>query len=112
MFKYQFRWDTVSNNLDFILSGLQLTLLISAMTLVFSMIGGLLIALLDLSKWRALRWTGISISLWASAGQLVRGRKGAMAASFVAADLGPSISSFSRSFATARHASTAAWARL
>ena len=61
MFKYQFRWDTVWGSFDFLMSGLQMTLLISAATLVLAMIGGLIIALLDMSRFRALRWTGISI---------------------------------------------------
>ena len=61
MFKYQFRWDTVWGSFDFLMSGLQMTLLISAATLVLAMVGGLIIALLDMSRFRALRWTGISI---------------------------------------------------
>jgi polar amino acid transport system permease protein len=61
MFKYQFRWDTVWGSFDFLMSGLQMTLLISAATLVLAMVGGLIIALLDMSRFRALRWIGISI---------------------------------------------------
>ena len=60
MTSYRFRWDTVWNSLDFLMSGLQMTLIISAATLVLAMIGGLLIALLDMSRWRALRWIGVS----------------------------------------------------
>ncbi|MEA2801929.1 MAG: hypothetical protein QOE49_2024, partial [Rhodospirillaceae bacterium] len=41
MFKYQFRWDTVWGSFDFLMSGLQMTLIISAATLVLAMIGGL-----------------------------------------------------------------------
>ena len=66
MFKYQFRWDTVWGSFDFLMSGLQMTLLISAATLVLAMIGGLIIALLDMSRFRALRWIGVSI------GEIVR----------------------------------------
>ena len=33
MFKYQFRWDVIPNNLDFLLSGLNTTLILSAITL-------------------------------------------------------------------------------
>jgi len=29
---YQFRWDIIPSNIDFLLSGLQLTLIISALT--------------------------------------------------------------------------------
>ena len=61
MFKYQFRWDTVWGSFDFLMSGLQMTLIISAITLVLAMIGGLIIALLDMSRFRALRWIGVSI---------------------------------------------------
>jgi polar amino acid transport system permease protein len=61
MFKYQFRWDTVWGSFDFLMSGLQMTLIISAATLVLAMIGGLIIALLDMSRFRALRWAGVSI---------------------------------------------------
>jgi polar amino acid transport system permease protein len=43
------------------MSGLQMTLIISAATLVLAMIGGLIIALLDMSRFRALRWIGVSI---------------------------------------------------
>ncbi len=41
MFKYQFRWDTVFGSFDFLMSGLQMTLVISAMTLVLAMLLGL-----------------------------------------------------------------------
>ena len=66
MSSYRFRWDTVWNNLDFLLSGLQMTLFLSAVTLVLAMIGGLLIASLDMSRWRALRIVGVTF------GELVR----------------------------------------
>src|SRR5687768_3139533 len=42
------------------MSGLQMTLVISAVTLVLAMIGGLIIALLDLSRWWPLRLVGIT----------------------------------------------------
>ena len=61
MFKYQFRWDTVWGSIDFLMGGLQMTLIISAITLVLAMVGGLLIALLDMSRFRALRWVGVTI---------------------------------------------------
>ena len=55
MITYQFRWDVIWNNLDFLLSGLQMTLLISATSLVFALIGGLILALFDLSRFAVLR---------------------------------------------------------
>jgi polar amino acid transport system permease protein len=58
---YQFRWDVIPANFGFLMSGLQLTLLISAVTLVLSMAGGLVIAGLDLSRYRALRYLGLGI---------------------------------------------------
>jgi len=56
---YQFRWDVIPANLGFLMSGMQLTLLISAITLVLSMAGGLLLASLDMSRYRALRFIGL-----------------------------------------------------
>jgi polar amino acid transport system permease protein len=56
---YQFRWDVIPANFGFLMSGMQLTLLISAVTLVLSMAGGLLLASLDMSRYRALRFLGL-----------------------------------------------------
>jgi His/Glu/Gln/Arg/opine family amino acid ABC transporter permease subunit len=58
---YQFRWDIIPNNLDFLMSGLQMTLIISAIALVFAMIGGLLLALVDMSRYLAVRAIGLAI---------------------------------------------------
>lgn len=55
MHSYQFRWDVIWNNLDFLLSGLQMTLIISASALVFALLGGLLLAVFDLSRFSLLR---------------------------------------------------------
>jgi polar amino acid transport system permease protein len=52
---YQFRWDVIWNNLDFLMSGLQMTLFISATSLIFALIGGLILALFDLSRFAVLR---------------------------------------------------------
>jgi His/Glu/Gln/Arg/opine family amino acid ABC transporter permease subunit len=60
MFSYRFRWDVIPNNLDFLLSGLWMTLFISAVTLVLAMLGGLVIAMLDMSRWRVVRIVGIT----------------------------------------------------
>ncbi|GHU05325.1 ABC transporter permease [Alphaproteobacteria bacterium] len=59
MFSYTFRWDSVINNLPFLMAGLEYTLIISAITLVLSMFGGLLIASLDMSKYWPLRAIGL-----------------------------------------------------
>lgn len=66
MGNYQFRWDVIPQNLDFLLTGLQNTLIISAMTLVLAMIGGLVIAMLDMSKFWPARAVGVAF------GELIR----------------------------------------
>jgi polar amino acid transport system permease protein len=58
---YQFRWDVIPANFAFLMSGMQLTLIISAVTLILAMIGGLLLAALDMSKHRTLRFLGLAI---------------------------------------------------
>ncbi len=63
---YQFRWDTIPANFDFLMSGLQMTLVISATALVCAMIGGLVLATLDLSR----HWPLRAVSL--AFGELVR----------------------------------------
>jgi polar amino acid transport system permease protein len=63
---YQFRWDVIWNNLDFLMSGLQMTLFISATSLIFALIGGLILALFDLSRFAVLR--GFSLTL----GEIIR----------------------------------------
>src|SRR6478672_5471174 len=60
MFRYQFRWDTVWGSFDFLMAGLQMTVVISAITLVLAMVAGLIIALLDMSRFPPARWIGIS----------------------------------------------------
>jgi polar amino acid transport system permease protein len=55
VFNYTFRWDTIPTNLDFLLSGLQMTLFISATTLVFAMLGGLVLAVMDMSRFWPVR---------------------------------------------------------
>lgn len=66
MFSYEFRWDVIPANLDFLMSGLSATLMISATTLVFAMIGGLIIAVLDMSKFPPARAIGLAF------GELIR----------------------------------------
>ena len=66
MVTYQFRWDVIWSNLDFLMSGLQMTLFISATSLIFALIGGLILALFDLSQFAVLR--GFSLTL----GEIIR----------------------------------------
>lgn len=61
MGSYQFRWDVVWNNLPFLLSGLGQTLLISALTLVASVLLGMVIALADMSPVRPVRFVGYAV---------------------------------------------------
>lgn len=61
MLTYTFRWDVVWQNLPFLLSGLQNTLIISGLTLLLAMLGGLVIAALDMSRYWPLRLIGIAI---------------------------------------------------
>lgn len=55
MDNYQFRWDVIPGNFEFLMSGMSMTLMISAIALVCAMIGGLLLAVMDLSPIRILR---------------------------------------------------------
>ena len=55
---YTFRWDVVAANLPFLLSGLWLTLTISAITLVASVILGMVVALADMSRLWPVRLVG------------------------------------------------------
>jgi polar amino acid transport system permease protein len=61
MISYQFRWDVVPANIDFLLNGLSATLIISATTLILAMIGGLVIAVMDMSPFKVLRFIALSI---------------------------------------------------
>jgi polar amino acid transport system permease protein len=63
---YQFRWDIIPNNLDFLMSGLEMTLFISATALVLAMFGGLLLAVVDMSRFVAVRAIGLAF------GELIR----------------------------------------
>jgi polar amino acid transport system permease protein len=47
---YTFRWDVVFSNLPFLLSGVWMTLLISALTLMISVVLGMAVALADMSR--------------------------------------------------------------
>jgi len=57
---YRFRWDVIPANLDFLMSGLWQTLLISSVTLAMALVGGLVIALLDMSRFLPFRAIGIA----------------------------------------------------
>jgi His/Glu/Gln/Arg/opine family amino acid ABC transporter permease subunit len=61
MSDYRFRWDVIPQNFDFLMTGLLQTLSISAITLCLAMLGGLVIALLDMSRFAVLRFIGVAI---------------------------------------------------
>ena len=58
---YHFRWDVVWSNLPFLLSGLQQTLLISALTLAASVVLGMVLALADMSRVWPVRFLGSAV---------------------------------------------------
>ncbi|WP_046869708.1 amino acid ABC transporter permease [Microvirga massiliensis] len=60
MINYTFRWDVISSNLGFLMSGLQMTLFISATTLLFAMLGGLVLAVMDMSRFWPVRSIGLA----------------------------------------------------
>ena len=63
---YHFRWDVVWSNLPFLLSGLEQTLLISALTLAASVVLGMVLALADMSRIWPVRFVGSAV------GEIVR----------------------------------------
>ena len=63
---YHFRWDVVVANLPFLLSGVWMTLFISAITLAASVVLGLVVAVADMSHFWPLRVLG---RIW---GEVVR----------------------------------------
>lgn len=52
---YQFRFDVVTQNIGFLMQGLELTLLLSLLSLVFSILGGLVLAAIALSRFAVVR---------------------------------------------------------
>jgi polar amino acid transport system permease protein len=58
---YSFRWDTIPNNLGFLASGMEMTLFISAVTLVVATALGLVIALMQMSRFGIARFIALSV---------------------------------------------------
>jgi polar amino acid transport system permease protein len=56
---YQFRFDVVINNIGFLMEGLHLTLLISFLSLLISIVGGLLLAMMAISRIAFVRWMNL-----------------------------------------------------
>lgn len=58
MWEYQWRFDVVLENLPYLLQGVKMTILVTAAAMILGIIGGLIIALLRLSKFRVLKLIG------------------------------------------------------
>ena len=58
---YSFRWDVIPNNLGFLAVGMEMTLFISAVTLVIATALGLVIALMQMSRFWIARFIALSI---------------------------------------------------
>jgi len=58
MWEYQWRFDVVLDNLPYLLEGVKMTILVTAAAMILGIIGGLIIALLRLSKFRVLKLIG------------------------------------------------------
>ncbi|KJC60131.1 ABC transporter permease [Bradyrhizobium sp. LTSPM299] len=66
MQSYSFRWDVIPNNLGFLASGIEMTLFISTVTLVVATLLGLVIAIMQISRFRIARIVALSV------GEIVR----------------------------------------
>lgn len=55
MESYSFRWDIIPTNFGFLASGIQMTLLLSAITLVVATVLGMIIAVMQMSRFRPAR---------------------------------------------------------
>lgn len=55
MQSYSFRWDIIPTNFGFLASGIQMTLLLSAVTLVVATLLGMVIAVMQMSRFRVAR---------------------------------------------------------
>ncbi|KJC35706.1 ABC transporter permease [Bradyrhizobium sp. LTSP885] len=66
MQSYSFRWDVIPNNLGFLASGIEMTLFISTVTLVVATLLGLVIAIMQISRFRIARIIALSV------GEIVR----------------------------------------
>jgi polar amino acid transport system permease protein len=66
MQSYSFRWDVIPNKLGFLASGMEMTLFISIVTLVVATLLGLVIAIMQMSRFRFARIIALSV------GEIVR----------------------------------------
>jgi polar amino acid transport system permease protein len=66
MQSYSFRWDIIPANFGFLASGIQMTLLLSAITLVVATVLGMVIAVMQMSRFRLARIVALVV------GEIVR----------------------------------------
>lgn len=66
MQSYSFRWDIIPRNFGFLAEGIEMTLFLSVVTLVVATVLGMVIALMQMSRFRAARIAALSI------GELIR----------------------------------------
>lgn len=54
---YEWDWSVIPRNAPLFLAGIETTVAITILTMGLSLVGGLLLAFLRLSRWRIVRWT-------------------------------------------------------
>lgn len=58
---YSFRWDIIPRNIGFLLDGIQMTLLLSVVTLIVATVLGMVIALMQMSRFRLARIAALTV---------------------------------------------------
>ena len=61
MQSYSFRWDVIPRNFGFLVEGIQMTLFLSVVTLVVATALGMVIALMQMSRFRAARIVALTV---------------------------------------------------
>jgi polar amino acid transport system permease protein len=61
MQSYSFRWDVIPRNFGFLVDGIQMTLFLSVVTLVVATALGMVIALMQMSRFRAARIVALTV---------------------------------------------------
>jgi polar amino acid transport system permease protein len=61
MQSYSFRWDVIPRNFGFLVDGIQMTLFLSVVTLIVATALGLLIALMQMSRFRTARIAALTV---------------------------------------------------
>lgn len=58
---YSFRWDIIPRNIGFLLDGIQMTLFLSVVTLIVATVLGMVIALMQMSRFRVARIAALTV---------------------------------------------------